>query len=109
MPKIEPDKMALRIAPGVAKILFSSAAEIKLSSGRTIPIRDMAGGKCRGADLGDHRFVTQNPAKYSKWAKMAREGHKVMWIINSRTGKWLGPVVDGKINGNYKPFMKISW
>jgi len=42
-----------------------------------------------------HRFVEQNPDKPSSYAKLARTGHKIMWVINYKTNKYIAKVVDG--------------
>ena len=44
---------------------------------------------------GDLLLVEQNPDKESHWAKMARKGHKIAWIM--KDGDYLARVVDGKV------------
>jgi hypothetical protein len=39
-----------------------------------------------------YRFIEQNRQKKSKWGKMAREGHKIMWVIKGR--KYIAQVLD---------------
>lgn len=51
--------------------------------------------KLKYLEQGDLRFIEQNPDKPSTYAKMAREGHQVMWVINYKTNKYLARVVDG--------------
>ena len=44
-----------------------------------------------------HFWIAQNPAKRSKWAKLARDGHDVAWEFGdggSYTGRML---IDGEI------------
>jgi hypothetical protein len=41
----------------------------------------------------DFRALEQNPQTKSRWAKMAREGAKVMQFL--RAGRYIGVVVDG--------------
>lgn len=65
--------------------LFNGAPEIKRFSKSNL----------RYLEEGAHRFVEQNPNKPSKYAKMAKEGHKVMWVINYRTDKYVAVVIDG--------------
>jgi hypothetical protein len=40
-------------------------------------------------------LVEQNPKKQSQWAKLARSGHKVAWVM--RDGEYLGRVIDGDV------------
>jgi hypothetical protein len=41
-------------------------------------------------------LVEQNPHKDSRWAKLARAGHRIAWLI--KDGSYLARVVDGKID-----------
>lgn len=41
------------------------------------------------------RGVEQNPETGSRWAQLAREGHKVMQFLVA--GQYVGNVVDGKV------------
>ena len=47
----------------------------------------------------DHHFwLEQNPAKRSKWAKLARAGHEMAWGIASPGGAYTGwLLIDGEI------------
>ncbi len=40
-------------------------------------------------------LVEQNPKKQSEWGKLAREGHRVAWVL--RDGEYLARVVDGEV------------
>lgn len=40
-------------------------------------------------------LVEQNPTKSSEWAKLAKEGHSVAWVM--RDGEYLARVVDGEV------------
>jgi hypothetical protein len=41
------------------------------------------------------RGLEQNPKTESRWAQLAREGHKVMQFLDA--GRYVGNVVDGKV------------
>ncbi|HEX4546153.1 MAG TPA: hypothetical protein VH110_07300 [Candidatus Acidoferrum sp.] len=41
------------------------------------------------------RGLEQNPKTESRWAQMAREGHRVMQFLSA--GRYVGNVVDGKV------------
>jgi hypothetical protein len=50
----------------------------------------------RYVDLGgDTVLVEQNPEKSSEWAKAAREGKRIAWVL--REGEYLARVVDGEV------------
>jgi hypothetical protein len=46
--------------------------------------------------IGEHTFLEQNPDKSSRWAKMAREGHFIMWVLQGR--RYLAQVRDGEFH-----------
>lgn len=58
------------------------------------PVRSYKGGACRGIDLNGKRFITQNPNKDSDSARLAREGHKIIWIFAN--GNYFGKITDGR-------------
>lgn len=43
----------------------------------------------------DTVLVEQNPSKSSEWAKLAREGHRIAWVL--REGEYLARVVDAEV------------
>lgn len=63
-------------------------------------------------NLGDRiislRCLEQNPNKtdnlgnLKKFALLARQGHKIMWVID-RNGSFLGHIMDGKWEASWKP------
>jgi len=56
------------------------------------------GRTVRATEVGDFLYVEQE--KYgdnSSWAQLAREGHKILWIIHRPTTKLVGKVVNGKV------------
>lgn len=44
---------------------------------------------------GDTVLVEQNPSKSSEWAKLAREGHRIAWVL--REGEYLVRVIDAEV------------
>ncbi len=75
-------------AAKIAEALHGNAAEI---FGQ--PVRTMKAG-FRAVKIENFLFMQQNPNKGSKWAKLAREGHKITWILES--GVYVARVFDGK-------------
>ncbi len=63
------------------------------------PIKKFSSG-IKYVDLFGYRFIEQNRRKKSEWAKKAREGHKIMWIIKGR--RYIGQIMDN----NYKDLLK---
>ena len=49
-------------------------------------------------DKHHHFWLEQNPAKNSKWAKLAREGHEMAWEFAKPGGAYTGRLlIDGTI------------
>jgi ribosomal protein L24E len=45
---------------------------------------------------GGHLLVEQNPKKRSAWAKLARDGRRVAWVLR-RDGEYIARIVDGEV------------
>jgi hypothetical protein len=59
-------------------------------------VRKFARSGLRHVPLPDNAvLVEQNPKKQTEWAKLAREGHRVAWVL--RDGEYLARVVDGEV------------
>jgi len=78
----------------------SSSIEV---DGMKFPVRTTAKRKLKQIDFvidaREIRGLEQNPDTKSRWAKMAREGKKVMQFLEN--GRYVAVVVDGKIE-NYR-------
>jgi hypothetical protein len=49
-------------------------------------------------DESGHFWLEQNPAKGTKWAKLARQGHDVAWEFDSPGGRYTGRLlIDGEV------------
>src|SRR6185437_8407627 len=49
-------------------------------------------------DAEGHFWLEQNPAKASKWAKLARQGHELAWEFAGPGGAYTGRMlIDGEI------------
>ena len=56
------------------------------------------GGKLmRAIEVGDYLYVAQDLYKDSKWASLARAGHKILWVVHRPSATVVGKVVDGKV------------
>ena len=76
----------------IFKALFSKQSEVEVA-GESFPISIFKSKKLRYVDLYGFRFIEQNPAKTSKWAQMARDGAKIMWVFRGRS--YFARVIDG--------------
>src|SRR5579863_3356698 len=67
--------------------------------GETYPIRQTAKSKLKQIDFRfedrELRGLQQNPNTKSRWAKLAREGKKVMQFLEK--GKYIAVIVGGKV------------
>ena len=66
---------------------------------RNLPVRRTSRSKLREVDFrfGGHelRGLEQNPETSSRWARLSREGKKVMQFLSG--GRYIAVVVDGKV------------
>ena len=66
---------------------------------KTVPVRLTAKRKHKQIDFQfdgrEQRGLEQNPDTKSRWAKLARDGKKVMQFLER--GKYVGVVADGKV------------
>jgi hypothetical protein len=89
--------------------LVEGAAEVELD-GKTFAVRETPRKRLREVDfvfdgqpsretIRDTKIVLrgleQNPKTESRWAQLARAGHKVMQFLSA--GRYVGNVVDGKV------------
>jgi hypothetical protein len=89
--------------------LVEGGAEVELD-GKTFAVRETPRKRLREVDfefegqpsrrtIRDTKIVLrgleQNPKTESRWAQLARAGHKVMQFLSA--GRYIGVVVDGKV------------
>ena len=78
--------------------LVERAAEVEFD-GETFPVRETPRKHLREVDFvfdgQPLRGLEQNPKTESRWAQLARAGHKVMQFLSA--GRYIGVVVDGKV------------
>ena len=69
-------------------------------NGRSSPVRRTSRSKLREVDFQFEgqmlRGLEQNPNTNSRWAKLAREGKKIMQFLSG--GRYIANVVDGKVH-----------
>jgi hypothetical protein len=78
---------------------FAEGSKTVVLAEATYPIRRSSRSKLREVNFkfGNTRLrgVEQNPSTTSRWAKLAREGKKVMQFLSD--GRYVANVVDGKV------------
>jgi len=78
--------------------LVEEKPEVELNGSR-FPVRRMAKKNLRQIEfrVGEEgvRGIEQNPKTASRWAQLARKGHKVMQFLMQ--GRYFANVVDGKV------------
>jgi hypothetical protein len=78
--------------------LVDGVEKIKLN-GRGFPVRRTPKQRLRQVDfdLGGEAFrgLEQNPETPSRWAKLARQGHRIMQFLSE--GRYVANIVDGKV------------
>src|SRR5258708_25584250 len=96
--------------------LVEGATEVELD-GKTFPVRETPRKHLREVDFVFEgqplRGLEQNPETASRWAQLARSGHKVMQFLAA--GRYVGNVVDGKVtlygckqSGGVKPAARTA-
>ncbi len=70
------EKLALRIY----KAMFEGKKSVDVE-GKEYLIHRTSKTGLRVVYAGEVRFIEQNPEKASQWAAMAKEGHRIMWVI----------------------------
>jgi hypothetical protein len=76
----------------IYEIFFKGLKKFELD-GIEYKIQKFSSG-LRYMDLEGYRFIEQNPRKPSEWGKKAREGHKILWVIQG--SKYIAQVFDGE-------------
>lgn len=84
---------------------FAENAKTVTLDNVSYPIRRTSRSRLREVDFkfGDTTFrgVEQNPSTNSRWAKLAREGKKVMQFLVG--GRYVAGVADGKVTVYHAP------
>ncbi len=81
------------IATAVFTAIFDGSDSVEIE-GNQYPIKQTSKSKVRLVERGGYTYIEQNPHKTSRWAKLAQEGHQIMWVMQGR--RYLAQVKDGK-------------
>jgi hypothetical protein len=86
--------------------LVDNAKAVTLGD-RNFPVRRTSRSRLREVDFQfeghELRGLEQNPETASRWAQLARQGKKVMQILQQR--RYIAVVVDGKVQFYGKPIL----
>ena len=63
--------------------------------GKSFALKKVEG--LRRYDVGNILFIEQNSKKATPWGYLAREGHKIMWVIDKKWNDYIARVDNGKI------------
>lgn len=73
-------------------LMYTDYQTLLLNGRSATPVQKFAGGTVRGIDVDGKRYVAQNPRTDSVFAARARQGSKIMWVIDLKTNEYLGRV-----------------
>ena len=80
------------IARIIYEAVFSDKSSVEID-GVTYQIEKTLKSKVRLLEHEGFTYIEQNPHKSSQWAKEAREGHKILWVMQGR--RYLFRIRDG--------------
>ena len=80
------------IAYNVYEAIFSNRTSVEID-GEVYPIEKTSKNKVRLIRHDNLTYIEQNPNKSSHWAKEARSGHKILWVMRNR--RYLFRIMDG--------------
>jgi hypothetical protein len=72
--------------------VFTSHKSVRID-GEDYFVESTSSAGLRFVKIGKYTFLEQNPNKSSRWAKLAREGHNILWVLMGR--RYLAQVRDG--------------
>ena len=73
--------------------IFSDLDSVEINE-VTYPIKITSRAGLKYIEIDEFKFMEQNPNKSSKWAKMAQNGTRIIWIFKGRS--YHARVVEGK-------------
>ena len=78
----------------IFEALFSTTSNVTIHGENHRIYKTKSG--LRNINYGSIFFIEQNPLKGSKFAQMAKKGHKIMWGM--KQNKYILRVIDGEFN-----------
>ncbi|MHA3964638.1 MAG: hypothetical protein AM325_013990 [Candidatus Thorarchaeota archaeon SMTZ1-45] len=81
------------VASQIYDAIFEGLDAVEIE-GEIYAITQTSRSKVKLVERDGYTYIQQNPHKDSRWAKLAREGHQIMWVMQGR--KYLAQIKDGK-------------
>ena len=81
------------VAQKIYDAIFDGLDAVELE-GDLLPIKKTSKSKVNLVEKDGFTYIEQNPHKSSRWAKLAQEGHQIMWVMRGR--QYLAQIKDGK-------------
>jgi hypothetical protein len=81
------------IASKIYDAIFSGLDEVEIE-GEIYPVHKTSRSRVKLVERDGYTYIEQNPHKDSRWAKLARDGHQIMWVMQGR--RYLAQIKDGK-------------
>lgn len=79
-PKTEASLDLGEVALKAFEAIFGGRESVNIG-GQDRFVERTSGSKLRYVRVSKYSFLEQNPNKSSRWAKMANEGHKILWVL----------------------------
>jgi len=73
--------------------IFSNQTTLEIDA-TTYLLEKTSRSKLRLFKIEGYSFLEQNPNTHSNWAKMAKQGHLIMWVMKGR--RYIAQVRDGE-------------
>jgi hypothetical protein len=71
--------------------IFNGRESVNID-GQDCFVERTSGAGLRYVKIGKYTFLEQNPMKSSRWAKLASEGHRILWVLEGQ--RYLAQVMD---------------
>jgi len=81
------------VASRIYEAIFEGLDSVEIEGG-VYPVTQTSRSKVRLVERDGYTYIEQNPHKDSRWAKLAQEGHQIMWVMQGR--KYLAQIKDGR-------------
>ncbi len=81
------------VASRIYEAIFEGLDSVEIE-GEVYPVTQTSRSKVRLVERDGYTYIEQNPHKDSRWAKLAQEGHQIMWVMQGR--KYLAQIKDGR-------------
>jgi len=81
--------------------------QVRLSNGQLVKAKSFQPKNLWYVDMGDLRYVEQNPNTRSAYARRSQQGTQIVWVIRKSDNTYMGRIEDGEIY--MKPFVETAY